>query len=104
MNSLFNKSIKSDLINDFNTVVADVELLLKATANQSGDKFTEVRNKVDESLKAARASIEEAEVELLETTKAAAKVTDEYVHDKPWQSVGLAVGIGFIVGWLSARR
>jgi ElaB/YqjD/DUF883 family membrane-anchored ribosome-binding protein len=103
MNTIFNES-KSRLIDDFNAVVTDAEALLKATASQGGDKFTEMRNKVDQSIKAAKASLDEAETALLVKTKAAAKVTDVYVHENPWQSVGVAVGIGFIVGWLSARR
>ena len=104
MNTIFDATTKSDLINDFNMVVADVEALLKATANLSGDKFAEVRGKVEQSIKSARASLEEAEAELLLKTKAAAKATDVYVHENPWQSVGVAAGVGFIVGWLSARR
>lgn len=104
MNTIFNETTKSHLMDDFNIVMADVEALLKATANQGGDKFTEVRNKVDQSIKAARATMEEAETALLLKTKAAAKATDVYVHENPWQSVGVAAGIGFIVGWLSARR
>lgn len=104
MHTLFNQTTKSHLIDDFNMVVADVEALLTATANQTGDKFTEVRNKVDQSIQAAKASMEEAETALLNKTKEAAKATDVYVHENPWQSVAVAVSVGFIVGWLSARR
>lgn len=94
----------SPLMDDFNMVVADVEALLKETASQSGEKFIEIRNKVDQSIKAAKASMAEAEEALLVKSKVAAKATDAYVHDHPWQSVGLAAGIGYIIGWLSARR
>lgn len=104
MNKLFDEATKSHLIDDFNTVVADVEALLKATANQSGDKFMEVRNKVEQSMQAVKDSMGEAETALLNKTKEAAKATDVYVHENPWQSVTVAVGVGFIVGWLSARR
>ncbi|OYY48936.1 MAG: hypothetical protein B7X95_04150 [Methylophilaceae bacterium 17-44-8] len=104
MNTIFDATAKSHLMDDFNMVVADVDALLKATANQGGDKLIEVRNKVEESLKAARASMIEAETALLIKTKAAAQATDVYVHENPWQSVGVAAGVGFIVGWLSARR
>ncbi len=104
MNTIFDATTKSHLMDDFNMVVADVEALLKATANQGGDKLVEVRTKVEESLKAARATMVEAETALLIKTKAAAQATDVYVHENPWQSVGVAAGVGFIVGWLSARR
>lgn len=104
MNTIFNESNKSRLIDDFNVVVNDAEALLKATATQGGEKFTEMRNKIDQSIKAAKVSLEEAETALLVKTKAAAKATDVYVHENPWQSVGVAVGVGFILGWLSSKR
>jgi len=31
-------------------------------------------------------------------------VTDVYVHDNPWRSIGIAAGIGFLVGLLTGRR
>jgi ElaB/YqjD/DUF883 family membrane-anchored ribosome-binding protein len=32
------------------------------------------------------------------------RVADDYVHDNPWRSVGVAAGFGFIVGLLIGRR
>jgi ElaB/YqjD/DUF883 family membrane-anchored ribosome-binding protein len=36
--------------------------------------------------------------------KAAAKVTDVYVHDNPWRSIGVAAAVGLVVGLLAGRR
>ena len=36
--------------------------------------------------------------------KAAATTTDEYVHSKPWTAVGVAAGVGLIIGMLVGRR
>ena len=41
---------------------------------------------------------------MMERTKEAARATDEYVHEHPWQAVGAAAGIGFLLGMLIARR
>jgi len=30
--------------------------------------------------------------------------TDEYVHEHPWQAIGIAAGVGLLVGMLIARR
>jgi ElaB/YqjD/DUF883 family membrane-anchored ribosome-binding protein len=35
---------------------------------------------------------------------AAARVTDDYVHDNPWQAIGVAAAVGFLAGLLIARR
>jgi ElaB/YqjD/DUF883 family membrane-anchored ribosome-binding protein len=34
----------------------------------------------------------------------AARATDDYVHDNPWQAVGAAAAVGFVVGMLMTRR
>ena len=39
-----------------------------------------------------------------EVAKAAARATDDYVHDNPWQAIGAAAAIGFLAGLLMNRR
>lgn len=95
---------KEKLISDFKVVVADAEALLKASAGQGGEALAAVRARVQDSLTVAKSKMLEAEEELLEKTKAAAKATDEYVHDHPWHAVGVAAGIGLVVGMLIGRR
>ena len=95
---------KEKLISDFKVVVADAEALLKASAGQGGEALAAVRTRVEASLTAAKSKMIEAEEELLEKTKAAAKATDEYVHDHPWYAVGIAAGVGLVVGMLIGRR
>lgn len=95
---------KEQLINDFNVVVADAEALLKATANQGGEKLIEVRAKVEESLNLMKARMAQMQAALVARTKAAAKATDAYVHENPWKAVGIAAGAGLVIGFLINRR
>lgn len=95
---------KEQLIHDFKTVVADAEALLKATAGEGGEALATVRARAEESLAAARARMLEAEEAVMEKTRAAAKATDEYVHLHPWQAIGVAAGVGLLVGMLIGRR
>lgn len=99
-----NEVTKEQLIADFNVVVADAEALLKATANQGGEKLAEVRARAEESLKVAKARLLEAQDALIAKTREAARATDEYVHEKPWNAVGVAAGIGLLIGFLLGRR
>ncbi len=82
---------KEKLIRDFKVVVADAE----AAA---------ARSRIEDSLKVAKAKMLDAEEQLLQKTKAAARATDDYVHDHPWHAVGIAAGIGLVVGMLIGRR
>lgn len=95
---------KEQLFEDFKVVVADAEALLKATANQGGDKLAEVRARAEESLKLVKARMAQAQAALLARTKAAAKATDVYVHENPWKAVGIAAGAGLVIGFLISRR
>lgn len=92
------------LIQDFKVVVADAEALMRATADQGGEKIAAVRARVAESLSQAKDSLAEAQAAMLTRTKAAAKATDEYVHEKPWNAVGIAAGVGLLIGLLIGRR
>lgn len=98
------EATKEQLIDDFKVVVADAEALLKATADQGGEKLAEVRAKAEESLKVAKARMVDAQAELLVKTRVAAKATDVYVHENPWQAIGVAAGVGVAIGLLIGRR
>lgn len=95
---------KEQLVRDFKILVADAEALLKATAGQSGEAVAAMRAKVGESLAVAKVKLTEAEQLALEKAKAAAAATDEYVHEHPWHAVGIAAGIGLVIGLLIGRR
>lgn len=92
------------LSNDFQVVVADTEALLKETANQGGERLAEVRAKAEESLGIVKARMAQAQEALLVRTKEAAKATDTYVHENPWQAAGIAAGVGMVIGLLIGRR
>jgi ElaB/YqjD/DUF883 family membrane-anchored ribosome-binding protein len=104
MDKLSDAVSKEQLIADFNVVVADAEALLNATANQGGDKLAAVRAKVEESLSVAKTRMLDAQEALLVKTRAAAKATDVYVHENPWNAIGVAAGFGLVLGFLIGRR
>ena len=45
----------------------------------------------------------ELQQNLGEKAKNISQVTDQYVHDNPWRTVGIAVLVGCIVGFLMRR-
>jgi ElaB/YqjD/DUF883 family membrane-anchored ribosome-binding protein len=95
---------KDKLIADVRLVIADTEELLRATAGQAGDKIADIRARTQERLAAAKIKLAEAEAVVVDKAKQAGRAADDYVHDNPWRSVGVAAGFGFIVGLLIGRR
>ena len=95
---------KEKLAQDLKIVIADAEDLLRATASQAGDKVSAAREKIQDSLRQAKVKLAEVEDILIDKGKQAARATDEYVHDHPWRAVGIAAGIGLIIGMLISRR
>lgn len=95
---------KDKLMEDMRLVVADAEELLRATANQAGEGAASARARIQESLQVAKERLIEAEDSAIERTRQAAKDADQYVHDNPWQAIGISACVGAIVGMLIARR
>lgn len=92
------------LVADLKTVMEDAEALLKATSTLTGEKIQEVRARAEESLRQAKVRLTEVEEEAMRRAKEIADAADEYVRENPWQSVGIAAGIGLVLGLLIARR
>jgi ElaB/YqjD/DUF883 family membrane-anchored ribosome-binding protein len=82
----------------------DAEQLLREAAEATGDKAAELRESALLSLKRTREALYDTQDELLERGRRAARVTDDYVPDNPWQAIGLAGLAGVLLGALICRR
>ena len=83
-----------------NTTTQTAEGALKNTAESVGA----LAEKVQETVRQTQARLTELQRDVMDRTKYAAESTDAYVHDKPWNAVAAAVGIGFILGLIIGRR
>ena len=95
---------RGKLMEDLRAVVADAEELLKATADQTGERIAAARGKAEVSVKAAKARLDEQDAALRAKTKAVAKCTEDYVRDNPWKAMGIAAAAGFAFCILTTRR
>lgn len=92
------------LVADAKIVLDDVESMLTQAASASGQQAHELRERAAEALKRARSKLHDAQVAVSENAKAAARATDDWVHDHPWGAIGIGAGVGFLVGLLVSRR
>ena len=102
------EAMKRKLLADFNAVVHEADQLLKFVTDEGGDKASALRSKVERNLNAAKDRLRSLEDAVMDKTRATARATDVYVHENPWQTVGIAAGLsvvfGVVIGLLLYRR
>lgn len=104
MNEEIAASPREKLMADLKVVIEDAEELLKLTAGQAGEKVSEMRARIQDRLHRAKGDLARLQSAAVDQARQAARVTDDFVHDRPWTAVGVAAGIGVLVGMLIARR
>ena len=95
---------REQLVADFNKVVSDTEALLRALAGVPGEKTAALRASVEENLRTAKQRVLQLQGAAVEKTTAAARATDEYVHDNAWALIGIAAAVGLVVGLVISDR
>jgi ElaB/YqjD/DUF883 family membrane-anchored ribosome-binding protein len=92
------------LMRDLEAVVKEAEDLLKATAEESGDRIRQVRARAEEAIRHARGRMEATGPALEDEAVEIARYVEEQLRLHPWATAGVAVGIGVLLGILIARR
>lgn len=95
---------KQKLVSDLKVVISDTEELLRATAGAAGEKAGELRERIALRLRDAKERVADIEAAVVDKTKAAARATDDFVHEQPWKAVGVAAALGLALGVLIGRR
>lgn len=95
---------KEKLINDLHQGIADSEEMLKLTADEVSAGAVQLRERVRERMNQAKVELLHLQQVTVEKAKAAGHATDEFVHQNPWKSIGIAAGVGLVVGLLISRR
>lgn len=98
--TIFIKSNNEKLVQDMKSVVADAEAILRATAGQGVGEVAELHATMEARLADAKDRLIAVEEALVKKAKQAARDTDEYIHENPWQLGIIAGGIGFLIGYL----
>src|SRR5436309_6734845 len=91
---------RQKLVADLKVVVRDAEALIKATAGELGEKAKEARARLMDALETAKMTCHRLE----EKAVAGAKATDKIIREHPYQSIGIAFGLGLLIGVLVNRK
>jgi ElaB/YqjD/DUF883 family membrane-anchored ribosome-binding protein len=88
------------LLHDIKTVIKDGEQLLKAGARELGERGQAARERLAAALEVAK----DTQRQLQERVLSSAKATNLLIREHPYESLGIAFGIGVLVGILANRR
>ena len=99
---------KDKLLNEFNTVVAETEQLLKSVAGLGADQAGVLKGNVDQALSSASNQVMQIRDRSIAQAEAAAAAADQYVRQNPWRALGIVALVtamaGLVSGLMLARR
>jgi ElaB/YqjD/DUF883 family membrane-anchored ribosome-binding protein len=81
-------------------LLEDAQALLTATAHVAEEKVAEARKRLMAAIEKGREVWEDVQ----EKAVAGAKATDQVSRDNPYRSLGIALGVGALLGYLISRR
>jgi ElaB/YqjD/DUF883 family membrane-anchored ribosome-binding protein len=81
-------------------LVEDAQALLAATAHVAEEKVVEARKRLAAAIEKGK----DAWRAVQSTAVSSAKATDRVIRENPYQAVGIAVGVGVLLGYLLRRR
>ena len=92
------------LLGDFKALMADAEALIKATASHEDGAIATIRSKALDTLSNAKENLSNLEGSIADKAKVVAEGADDFVHRNPWEAVGVAAGLGLLIGLFIGRR
>jgi len=97
-------NIKSVASAEIKSLIADVEDLVARIADLKDADVARVRSRVLRAIDSAKSSLADSADTVRRKAQRAAATADDYVHDSPWQAVGIAALVGAVAGVLATRR
>lgn len=89
---------------EYHNFLADIESLLKETAELTGEELDSAREKLHERVAEAKVTMTDMTEGLARRARKSVRRVDNEVHDEPWKAVGAGAAAGLLLGFLFARR
>jgi len=85
---------------EFHNLLADIEDFIKSSTSLSSHDLAHAKAAINARIHAAKKSAEEMGIAVADRARDTVKATDSYVHENPWQAIGIGAGIGAALGLL----
>lgn len=104
MNRTDESAARDALMADIRAVMTDTDRLLHALGDSGGQQATELRARLSQNLREARARLDALQGDVARRTAAATHEAEDYLRRHPWQAAGIAAGLGLLAGLALRRR
>jgi ElaB/YqjD/DUF883 family membrane-anchored ribosome-binding protein len=94
---------RQKIVEDLNVLLTDSEELLRLVAAVPGEGVDALRERLRAHVESLRAALADAQTVAQRGYRSATVQTERYVRRKPWQALGMAAGVGFLLGVLATR-
>jgi ElaB/YqjD/DUF883 family membrane-anchored ribosome-binding protein len=91
------------IVEDLRVLLKDSEEMLRLAAHVPGEGVGALRVKLGNHVETLQSALGDAQENAQRRYRAATLSTERYVRHNPWRAIGVAAGVGFVVGVLTAR-
>jgi ElaB/YqjD/DUF883 family membrane-anchored ribosome-binding protein len=96
--------MQTDISQEFHDFILDIEDLLNASGSMNSDDLSRAKEKLNARIESAKKTFSDASGSLAHSAKETAATTNKYVHENPWQAIGVGATVGLLLGLLFTRR
>lgn len=90
-------------MSDANAQPADLGNQIPQTESAPSERVPKLHERALARLEGAKQKAARVQVVVVDNSKKAAHATDDFVHEHPWASIGIAAGVGVLIGLLINR-
>lgn len=92
------------LAREFENFLADIESLMNATGDMTGEELEAIKQKMLKRVNEARGRVVDVSEGLAKRARKTGKSMNKEVHDEPWKAIGTGAALGLLLGLVFARR
>jgi len=96
--------MQSAIAREYHALLSDLEHLIGTATSMSSEELSSAKAALGARIDAARSTIGHAGEVVMDRAKRSARATDEFVNERPWQSVGIAAAAALLIGFMLGRR
>ena len=104
MDNAQSRIARDRVLDDLKALASYAEALLRATASDASDKAQEARARLTAALEKAKTTYDDLQAQGIAAAKAAGKKADDTIRAHPYESIGIAFGVGLLLGALLRRK